>query len=76
MRGKEGGDARHHVVVAVSIRADDRVTVVVAVQIGDLAQQGDGVIAGGEAFSLPYGGDGVLIDLVALCGIKRQVRPP
>ena len=50
--------------------------IVVALQIGDLAQQGDGVIAGGEAFGLPCGGDRILFDLVALGGIKWHVRPP
>jgi hypothetical protein len=72
--GKEGGDARHQVVVAVGIRANDHI--VVALQIGDLAQQGDGVVAGGAAFGLPRGGDRVLLDLEALGGIKRHVRPP
>ena len=52
--------------MAVGIRADDHVTIVVALQIGDLAQQGDGVVAGGEAVGLPCGGDGVLLDLMAL----------
>ncbi len=45
--GKKCCDVRHQVVVAAGIRADDHVAIVVAVQIGDLAQQGDGVIAGG-----------------------------
>ncbi|MFC3183241.1 hypothetical protein [Cypionkella sinensis] len=76
MRGEEGGNARHQVIVAVGIRADNHVTIVVAVQIGDLVQQGDGGVAGGEAFGLPCGGDRVLFDLVALGGIKRHVRPP
>ena len=50
-------------------------SIVVAFQIGDLAQQGDGVVAGGQAFGLPCGGDRVLFDLVALGGVKRRVRP-
>ena len=62
--------------MAISIRADDHVAIVVAVQIGDLAQQGDGIVTGGEAVGLPCGGDGILFDLVALGGIKRHVRPP
>jgi hypothetical protein len=62
--------------VYVGIRADGHIAVVVAVQIGDLAQKGDGIVAGGEAFGLPSGGDGILLDLVALGGIKRHVRPP
>ena len=62
--------------MAVSIGADDHVAIVVAFQIGDLAQEGDGVVAGGEAFGLPFSGEGVLFDLVALGGIKRHVRPP
>ena len=71
VRGKEGGDARHQVVLAVGIRADDHVAIVVAVQIGDLAQQGDGVVARGEAFGLPCSGDCILFDLMALGGITE-----
>ena len=62
--------------MTVGIRADDHVTVVVAVQICDLTQQGDGVVAGGEALGLPCGGDRILFDLMALGGIKRHVHPP
>ena len=62
--------------MAISIRADDHVAIVVAVQICDLAQQGDGVVARGEAFGLPCSGDCILFDLMALGGIKRYVRPP
>ena len=62
--------------MAFGIRADDHIAIVVAVQIGDLAQQDDGVVAGGEAFGLSCGGDCILFDLVALGGIKRHVRPP
>jgi hypothetical protein len=57
-------------------RADDYVAIVVAVPISGLSQQGDGVVAGGEAFGLPCGGNGILLELVALGGIKRHVRPP
>lgn len=39
--------------MAVGIRADDHVAVVVAVQIGDFAQQGNGYVEGGEAFGSP-----------------------
>jgi len=41
-----------------------------------LAQQGDGIVAGSEAFGLPCGGDGILFDLMKLGGIKRDVHPP
>jgi hypothetical protein len=34
--------------VTVGIRADDHVAIVVAVQIDDLTQQGDGAVAGGD----------------------------
>lgn len=74
VRGKEGSDAQHHVVVAVGIRADDHVAIVVALQIGDLAQQGDCLVAGGEAVGLPCGVDGILLDLVALGGIIRAMQ--
>ena len=73
---KEGGDVRYQVIVAVGIRADVHVTIVVAVQIGDLAEQGDGIVAGEQAFGLPRGGAGILFDLVALGAIKRHGRPP
>jgi len=53
--GKEGGDARQQIVVAVGVGPKDNVAIVVSLQIGDFAQQGDGVIAGGEAFNLPCG---------------------
>ena len=62
--------------MSVGFRADDHVAIVVAFQIGDLAQQRDGIVAGGEAVGLPCCGDGILFDLVALGGIKRHVRPP
>ena len=48
--GKEGGDARHQVVVAIGTGPKDGIAIVVALQIGDLAQEGDGLVAGGEAF--------------------------
>ena len=54
----------------------DHVTVVVGFQIGNLAQQGDGIIAGGAAFGLPSGGNRILFDLVALGGVKRRVHLP
>ena len=57
-------------------RAEDHIAIVVAFQIGDLAQQGNSVIAGGEALGLPRGGDGILFDLMALDGVKRHVHPP
>jgi len=76
LRGKEGGDARQQIVVTMVVGAKDHVAIVVGLQIGNLAQQDDGVDAGGEAFGLPCGGDGVLFDLVALSGIKRHVLPP
>ena len=72
---KEGGDTGQQIVAAVGIRANDHVAIVVAFQIGDLAQQGDCIFAGGEAFGLPCGCDGILFDLMALGGIKRYVRP-
>ena len=59
MFGKEGGEARQEIVVAVGIGTNDHAAIVVAFQISDLAQQGDGVVAGGEAFGLPRGGDGI-----------------
>ncbi len=62
--------------MAVLIGPKDHVIIVVAVQIGDLAQQGDGGVAGGEAFGLLLGGQSVLFDLVSLGGIKRHARPP
>ena len=62
--------------MAVGIRADDHVAIVVAFQIGDLAQQGDGVIAGGEALDRPCSGDGILFNLMALGRITRHVHPP
>jgi hypothetical protein len=62
--------------LAVGIRADDHVAIIVVFQIGDLTPQGDGIVAGGEAFSLPCSVEGVLFDLVALGGIKRHVRLP
>ena len=62
--------------MAVGIRADDRIAIIGTFQIGDLTLQGDGIVAGGEAFGLLCGGDGILFDLVALGGIKRHVRPP
>jgi hypothetical protein len=74
--GKESGDARQQIVVAIFIGPDDHVTIVVALQIGDLAQHGDGIVIGGEAFGLPCGDEGILFDPVALGGIKRHVRPP
>ena len=74
--GKEGSDARHQIVVVVGVRADDHVTIIVAVQIGNLVQQGDGSVASGEPFGLPCSSDRILFDLVALGGIKRYVRPP
>ncbi|MDP2080823.1 MAG: hypothetical protein U0934_09985 [Pseudotabrizicola sp.] len=76
VRDKEGGDARHQVVVDVGIHADDRVTIVVAFQIRDLTQQGDGLVTGDEAVGLRCSGDGILLDLKALGGIKRHARPP
>lgn len=48
----------------------------VAVQIGNLVRQGDGIVAVGEAFGLPRGSDRILFDLLALGGVKRHVRPP
>ncbi len=39
--------------MAVGIRTDDHITFVVALQIGNFAQQGDSGIVGGEAFGLP-----------------------
>lgn len=36
--------------MTVGVRADDHIAIVVAVQIRDLAQQGDGIVAGLEAF--------------------------
>jgi hypothetical protein len=62
--------------VAVLVGPEDHVAIVVAFQIGNLAQQGDSVVAGGEAVGLPCGGDRILFDLVALGGIKRHSRPP
>ena len=58
MVGKEGIDAGEQIVVAVCIGPKDDVAVIVGLQIGDLAQQGDGIVAGGEAFGLPCCGDG------------------
>ena len=76
MCSKEGGDAGQKIVVAIFIGPEDHITIVVALQIGDLAQQGDGVVASSEAFDLLCGSDGILFDLVALGGIKRHVRLP
>ena len=76
MFGKESGDARHEIVVAIYVRAEDHIAIFVALKIGDLVQQRDGIVAGGEAFCLPCGGDRILFDLVALGGIKRQSHPP
>ncbi len=71
---KEGGDAGQQTVVAVGIDPKDHIAVVVALQIGDLAQQRDGIVAGGEAFGLPCGGDGILFDLIAMGGLKVLFR--
>ncbi len=60
----------------VGIHADDHVPVVITFQIGDLAQQGDGIVTGDEAVGLRCSGDGILLDLKALGGIKRHARPP
>ncbi len=76
MRCKERSDARHQIVVTVVIRPDDHAVNFVAFATGDLAKQGDGIVAGGKAFGLSHSGDRVLFDLVALGGIKRHVRPP
>ena len=43
--------------MAVRIGTEDHIAIVVPFQIGDLAQQGDGVVAGCEAFGLSNGGD-------------------
>ena len=76
MVGNEGCNARHQVVGTVRVGTKDHVAVVVGFQIGNLAQEGDGIVASAEAFGLPRGGDGILFDLMALGGIKRLVRPP
>ena len=76
MGGEKSGDARHEIVVAIDIGPKDHVAVIVALQIGDLAQQGDGVIAGDEAFNLPCGGDFVLFDLMALGRSSRMAGLP
>jgi hypothetical protein len=76
MLDKEGSDARHEVVVTVGIGPEDPIIIVIALETPDLAQKGDDIVAGGEAFGIPCGGDGILLDLVALGGIKRHVRPP
>jgi hypothetical protein len=62
--------------VAIGIRADDHIAIVIALQIGNLSQKGDGVSACGEAVGLPHASYGMLFDLVALGGVKRHVRPP
>ena len=74
--GKEGGDAGQQIVVAMFVGHKDHVASVVSFQIGNLAQQGNGIVAGGEAFGLQRGCDRILSDLVALGGIKRHARPP
>ena len=51
--GKECSDAGQQIVAAICIGPEDHVAAVVALQIGDLAQQGDCVVAGIEAFGLP-----------------------
>ena len=76
MVGKEGVDAGEQIVVASLVGPDDDIAIIVGLQIGDLEQLGDGIVAGGETFGLPCGGEGVLFDLMALGGIKRHVRPP
>lgn len=38
--------------MAVGIRADNHIAIIITVQIGYVAQQGDGFVAGGEAFGL------------------------
>ncbi|MBC7740073.1 MAG: hypothetical protein H7245_23315 [Candidatus Saccharibacteria bacterium] len=63
MGGKEGRDARKKIGVAIGIRANDHVANIVALEIGALAQEGDGAVAGGVAFGLPCGGDRVLAGL-------------
>ncbi len=52
MVGKEGVDAGEQIVVASRVGPDDDIAIIVGLQIGDLEQQGDGVVAGGEAFGL------------------------
>ena len=48
---------------------------VVGFQIGDLAQQDDGRVAGGQVLGFPCGCVCVLFDLMALGGIKRHGWP-
>lgn len=43
--------------MAAGIGPKDHVTIVGAHQIGDLAQQDDGIVAGGEAFGFLCGGE-------------------
>jgi hypothetical protein len=47
---------------------------VVGLQIGYLAQQGNGVVAGGEACCLPCGGDNFLFDLMARAGSSGMAQ--
>ena len=61
--------------MTVDIGTKDHIAIVVDLQTGDLTQQGDGVFASGEVFSLPRGSDGVLFDPMALGGIKRHACP-
>ncbi len=74
--GKEGGDARQQIFVAIGVGPEDHVAIFVPLQIDDLAQEGDCVVACGEAFGLPRGGDRVLFDLMELGRIRRQSWPP
>lgn len=78
MGGKEGADAPHQVVVAGLVGPEDHFAVIVAFQIADLAQQGDGVVAGGEAFGLPCGGeraDDKEFDLINLAKAQDSRNP-
>ena len=61
--------------MANCIRAEDHIAIFVALQIGDLVQERDGVVAGGEAFGLPCGSDGILFELMASGRIKWHVCP-
>ena len=55
--GREGGDTPHEIVLAIGVGRKDHFAIVVGLQIVDLAQPGDGMIAGDAAISLPCCGD-------------------
>ena len=71
--GKEGGDARKQIVAAILIDPKDHIAIVVVFQIGDLAQQGGGVVACAETIGLPRGGEDSMALAAASCAVGRSI---